>query len=89
MIIHYFKEGLFMNVSADKFHALLEEVSAIRAKLDMYEKYENAREREFRELERDVYNLKNERGDHNRTLPIRLNHRQVSNEDTAGVAWLR
>jgi hypothetical protein len=78
-----------MNVSADKFHALLEEVSAIKAKLDMYEKYENAREKEFRELERDVYKLKNERDDHIRTLPVRLNHGHVSNEDTAGVAWLR
>ena len=77
-----------MNVNAEKFNALLADVSAMKAKLDMYEKYEHAREKEFRELERDVYILKNERMTEIRTqvLPI---HRQVDNEGAAGVAWLR
>lgn len=78
-----------MNVSADKFNALVEEVRTIKAKLDMYEKYENAREKEFRELERDVYRLKNERDNLIRTRHVPPTHGQVSNESTAGVAWLR
>ncbi|MEX1028827.1 MAG: hypothetical protein WDZ91_02135 [Paenibacillaceae bacterium] len=78
-----------MYVNAEKFNALLEEVSSIRAKLDLYEKFEHAREKEFRELERDVYRLKNERDVQLHTPQVRPNYGQADYEGTAGVAWLR
>lgn len=51
-----------MYKTENKFNALLEVVNSMKAKLDLYEKFEHAREKEFRELERDVYKLKNTDG---------------------------
>lgn len=78
-----------MYVNEDKFNALLDLVNAMRTKLEIYEKFEHAREKEFRELERDVYNLKNESGEQFRLPKVRSNHGQADYDDTAGVAWLR
>jgi hypothetical protein len=78
-----------MYVKAEKFNALLEEVSVMRAKLDLYEKFEHAREKEFRELERDVYRLKNERDAQFLTIQARPNYGRDDYEGTAGAAWLR
>ena len=78
-----------MYVNEEKFNALLEMVNTMKAKLELYEKYEHAREKEFRELERDVYRLKNDDGAQLPIMGARPAQAQVDYSSTAGVAWLR
>ena len=52
------QEVLWLATYKAQFLQMAEAVQAIQDKLEIYEKYENIREREFRELEREVYKLK-------------------------------
>lgn len=59
-----------------------EEYEALNAKLDMYIRCQNQREKDFNELERKVYRL--EQGQSNMS-PIPMN----IFEPQQGIAWLR
>ncbi len=78
-----------MYITEDKFNALLEVVNTMKSKLELYEKFEHAREKEFRELERDVYKLKNADEFQLCLSEVRPNHGQPHSDSSAGVAWLR
>lgn len=62
-----------------------EQYNALNAKIDMYIRCQNSMEKEFRELEREVYNLKQQPS----ILPVRVWDTQKIADEGAGVAWLR
>lgn len=64
-------------------------VIAMEEQLEDYKKAENAREKEFRELERDVYRLKNGNGPDFMSRLHPPNPQSHIANDGAGVAWLR
>jgi len=83
-----------MQVNKDEFKKLVERMDALQAKLAIYEKCEHAREREFRELERDVYRLKISQEGSSLQHPgpqqtAAYPSGRDSVHDTAGQAWLR
>jgi hypothetical protein len=82
-----------MYVTEEQFNALLEAVNEMKSKLDLYEKCENSREKEFRELERDVYKLKT-----GNAAPVpdmfdayerTSQAAEIPQNDSAGTVWLR
>ncbi len=82
-----------MYVTEEQFNALLEAVNAMKSKLELYEQCENSREKEFRELERDVYKLKTGNG---APLSNKVDsYERVSQaaempqNDSAATVWLR
>ena len=47
-----------MQISREQFETTVKLVEEMKGKLDLYTKYEDVREKEFRELEREVHRLK-------------------------------
>lgn len=86
-----------MQINQDDLMKLIEQVETMKKKLDLYEKLENAREKEFRELERDVHRLWTrleppsllDQQVREGTIPTASAARRHSDSISVGQSWLR